>query len=200
MIADGAGHGGGVSLQATALDSRIKAVIAQVPPISGTIDALIYPNGLLDRAQKAIENSAGKATPPQEYIQLFPNTKEESEDPNGYIIGGQLGWGFYSFVRDLPGAAESNWENKVTLESAYYNYAHEFKSWIPRIAPRPLLYIAPGGSMFPTNPHKELFEGAAAEGGELRLIEPFDFSGYILGHSPENVRTVEVEWLKKVLA
>ncbi|KAL9483368.1 hypothetical protein ACSS6W_002157 [Trichoderma asperelloides] len=77
----------------------------------------------------------------QQYVQLFPASAEEAvANPQKAVLGGPTLFGFYSFIQTLADRKKCNWENKVTLESAYYNFINEFRAYLPRVSPTPLLY------------------------------------------------------------
>jgi uncharacterized protein len=195
---DGSGHGGGLAIQAAALDSRIKAVITQVPALSGAIDAEIYPSGLLDKAQCAVAKYTREQSAEPDYIPVFPSSDEEVQsDPRSAIIGGEGGFWFYNFIQSLAGGVELEWENKVTLQSAYNNFKHEFRAYLPRIRSKPILYVSSSGSSFPAKPHQEAFKTIVGT-KEFIKIEPFDFASYVLGTGAQNVK-LEVEFLRRVL-
>ncbi|KAL7899953.1 Alpha/Beta hydrolase protein [Trichoderma sp. SZMC 28014] len=194
----GGGHGGGVAIRETAVDPRVKALILQVPGISGAMDAQFYPPGLLKRSRAAVTEFSEKSTEKQEYIQIFPATAEEATvDPPNALFPGPALFGFYTFIQTITDGKDVDWENKVTLESAYYNFINEFQAYLPRVAPTPLLYIAPSGDL-PAEPHEEAY-AAANEPKEFYKIEPFDFGGYMYGGAKKTQMDVEVKFLQKHL-
>jgi hypothetical protein len=194
----GGGHGGGVAIRVAAIDPRVKAVISQVPGISGAMDAQFYPPGLLERSRAAVTEFSENSTRKQEYIQIFPATAEEAtENPQRALLGGPALFEFHEFLQTITAGKEINWENKVTLESAFYNYVNEFQAYLPRVSPTPLLYIAPSGAL-PAEPHERAY-GAAQEPKEFYKIEPFDFAGYMYGTAEKSQKDVEVRFLQKHL-
>ncbi|KAL6890517.1 Alpha/Beta hydrolase protein [Trichoderma evansii] len=159
----GGGHGG------------VKALIVQVPGLSGDMDARFYPPGLLDRSRRAFSEFSENSGKNQEYIQLFPASAEEAAaNPQKALLGGPALFGFYSFIQTFTDGKEYDWENKVTLESAFYNFINEFRAYLPRVSPTPLLY-----SFF--------------------KIEPFDFAGYMSGTTNQSQQDIEVKFLQKYL-
>lgn len=174
----GGGHGGGIAIREAAVDPRVKAVILQVLGLSGAMDAQFYPPGLLERSRAAVTEFSEKSTRKQECIQLFPATAEEAtaDQPKVLLPGPPL-FEFYQFLQTITDGKDIDWENKVTLESAYYNFINEFQAYLPRVAPTPLLYIVPSGGL-PAEPHEEAY-AAANEPKEFYKIEPFDFAGYM---------------------
>ncbi|KAH0533440.1 hypothetical protein TsFJ059_002008 [Trichoderma semiorbis] len=193
----GGGHGGGASIRATALDPRVKALILQVPGISGAIDAQFYPPGLLDRSRAALARPKNSESE-QEYSQLFPETMEEATAATQKaLLGGPTLFNFHSYIRGNCDAKEFNWQNRVTLESAFYNFANEFQAYLPRVSPRPLLYVSPSGEL-PAEPHEEAYT-KVNEPKEFYKIEPFDFGGYMNGTAKVSQKDVEVNFLQKHL-
>ncbi|KAL7953157.1 Alpha/Beta hydrolase protein [Trichoderma compactum] len=193
----GSGHGGGASIRATALDPRVKALVLQVPGISGAIDAQFYPPGLLDRSRASLvrlKNSVSE----QEYIQLFPETMEEATAvTQKALLGRPALFNFHSYIRGNCDAKEFNWQNRITLEGAFYNFANPFQAYLPRVSPRPLLYAAPSGEL-PAEPHEEAYT-KVNEPKEFYKIEPFDFGGYMNGTAKVSQKDVEVKFLQKHL-
>ncbi|KAL7936783.1 Alpha/Beta hydrolase protein [Trichoderma chlorosporum] len=193
----GGGHGGGASMKATALDPRVKALVLQVPGISGAQDAQFYPPGVLDRSRAAVARP-NDAKGEQEYIQIFPETEEEGNAPvQKALLGGPALFNFFSYIRNNVNAEEFNWQNRITLESAYNNFANEFKAYLPRIS-QPLLWVAPSGEL-PTEPHAEAFEKVNGP-KQFYAIEPFDFAGHMLGTTKVSQRDIEIKFLQKYLA
>ncbi|UKZ86525.1 uncharacterized protein TrAFT101_002350 [Trichoderma asperellum] len=84
----------------------------------------------------------------QQYVQLFPSPSEEAAaNPQKALLGGPALFGFYSSIQMLAYGKNCNWENKVTLESAYYNFINEFQAYLPRVSPTPLLCVRPSGDI-----------------------------------------------------
>lgn len=157
------------------------------------MDAQFYPPGLLERSRLAIANS--KSDKDQEYIQLFPASAEEAEATSQKALFGRPAlFEFYSFIQTFTDGKEFNWENKVTLESAYYNFINEFQAYLPRVAPTPLLYVSPSGGL-PAEPHEEAY-AKAKEPKEFFKIEPFELPGYMSGTAEQTQRDVEVKFLQ----
>jgi hypothetical protein len=168
----------------------------QIPGLSGAQDAQIYPPGILDQSRKAVANSNSEKD--QQYIQLFPASAEEAAaTPQKALLGGPALFGFHSFIQTFTDGKEFNWENKVTLETAYYNFINEFQAYLPRVSPTPLLYVSPSGEL-PAEPHEEAY-ATAKEPKEFFKIEPFDFSGYLFGTAKQTQKDVEVKFLQKYL-
>lgn len=162
------------------------------------MDAQFYPPGLLERSRAAVTEFSEKSTKKQEYIQIFPATAEEAaaNTPNALLPGPAL-FGFYQFIQTITDGKDVDWENKVTLESAYYNFINEFRAYLPRVAPTPFLYIVPSGDL-PAEPHEEAY-ATANEPKEFYKIEPFDFGGYMFGGAEKTQMDVEVKFLQKHL-
>lgn len=170
----------------------------QVPGLSGDIDARFYPPGLLDRSRRAVSEFSQNSGKSQEYIQLFPASAEEAAaNPQNALLGGPALFGFYSFIQTFTDGKEYDWENKVTLESAFYNFINEFRAYLPRVSPTPLLYVCPSGEL-PAEPHEEAYM-AAKEPKEFFKIEPFDFAGYMSGTANQSQQDIEVKFLRKYL-
>ncbi|KAH8122982.1 hypothetical protein FP744_10007127 [Trichoderma asperellum] len=194
----GGGHGGGVAIREAAVDPRVKALIVQIPGLSGDLDAQFYPPGLLERSRKAVSEYSENSKDKQQYVQLFPASAEEAvANPQKAVLGGPTLFGFYSFIQTLADRKKCNWENKVTLESAYYNFINEFRAYLPRVSPTPLLYICPSGDL-PAEPHEKAYM-AAKEPKENFKIEPFDFASYMLGTANQSQKDIEVKFLQKYM-
>lgn len=114
----------------------------------GGMDAQFYPPGLLERSRKTISQYSKKSIDKQQYVQLFPSPSEEAAaNPQKALLGGPALFGFYSSIQMLADGKNCNWENKVTLESAYYNFINEFQAYLPRVSPTPLLCVRPSGDI-----------------------------------------------------
>lgn len=162
------------------------------------MDEQFYPPGLLERSRAAVAEFSRKSTREQEYIQLFPASAEEAaENPQKALLGGPALFEFYKFIQTITDGKEIDWENKVTLESAYYNFTNEFQAYLPRVSPTPLLYISPSGDL-PAEPHEKAYT-AAKEPKEFFKIEPFDFGGYMSGTAEQSQKDIEVKFLQKHL-
>ncbi|KAL7914006.1 Alpha/Beta hydrolase protein [Trichoderma velutinum] len=146
----GIGHGGGVVIQTGAYDKRAKAVMVISPFFSGEVDMLRFPPTAY---QDAWEERASRIANPgieHKYVPIFAESMEMAEtSPLDSIIGSPQGFGLWSAFKPLSDAAGTPWENKLTLESLYWQSKFEPTASIHRISPRPLYWIATDAPLLP---------------------------------------------------
>ncbi|TVY29186.1 Polyketide transferase [Lachnellula hyalina] len=132
----GSSYSGGNVIQAAAVDRRAKAVIAQVPFVSGNSNAPILmpimPAILADRAGIA----AGKAG---EIVSVVASSLDEAESRASTSILPEAD-AYKFFVHSaLPNGVK--WENKITLQSLFKLLKNEPRAYIHRISPTPFLMV-----------------------------------------------------------
>ena len=145
----GAGHAGGVVMPVAALDSRVKAVVAMVPFISGEADAENFPPGYFDLAlqeRKARCESATVGDQKSLYVPAFtlpsPETGKFAPVRPDAIIGVPEATDFHDACIKRSNKAGSSWPNAVSLQTLWAISKWEPTIWIHRIAPKPFLYVA----------------------------------------------------------
>lgn len=153
----GSSYGGGVSIQATALDKRITCVAAQVPFLSGggiwshiPAEARQYLTGLF--AQERSSRAAGQP------IQMIPVATPNPERGELCVLATRESYDW--LMEQVP--TSPTWRNEVTLRSLELTFSFEPASYIAQIAPRPILIIgAEGDTLMPIQATEEAFARAA---------------------------------------
>ena len=183
---------GGNCLIAAAVDFRIKAVISQVPFISGEGFLRNFPKELVD----AMYTNRVHGVAP-EYTRLYAQTTEEAiANGHNLILGTKESAAYWQETSKKELAPGVEWKNQVTLQSLYHLVKHEPGAFIHRIAPRPLLMaIASNDSILPAAEARAAFE-KAGEGKEVVEFECGHFDAYRGEMFKKNVKT-QVEFLQR---
>lgn len=130
----GTSYAGGHAIVLGATDRRLKAVVAQVPTISGFQQSLrrVPPEAqpVLEEAFNDDERAQLRGEPPryQAIVAADPST------PAAYRT--QEAIDFYN--QPLPAGV---WENKVTFRASRWARMYEPGQWIDRVSPTPLLLV-----------------------------------------------------------
>ena len=167
----GIGHGAGVSVATGAHDKRARAVIGVGPFFSGEVDQLRFPPGALEEAwQERAARIANPALTPK-YVPIFAESMDAAvQSPQASIIGSPQGFFLYSIFKPLSDAAGTPWDNRLTLESLYWQSKWEPTAAVHRISPRPLFWIATDAPLLPNyQAQVRVFE---------RAFEPKRFHGF----------------------
>ncbi|KAI0126181.1 alpha/beta superfamily hydrolase [Xylariales sp. AK1849] len=131
----GTSYSGGNVLQAAAVDRRIKAVIAQVPFVSGHSNApalmSLMPTIVEDRAQLAA-GAEGAETPV-----VAPSLTEAGPSAQAILPEADA----YQFFAQTPLPDGVKWENRMTLQSLFKLLKNEPRAYVRRISPTPLLMV-----------------------------------------------------------
>ncbi|MHA6668461.1 alpha/beta hydrolase [Homoserinimonas sp. A447] len=168
----GSSYSGGHVLIVAATDSRVKAVVSQVPTISGyeaglrkthpeKLDALreVFHADRLARLNGEAPGMIQTVGTPDETNVAYPGA-----DSYDYMSG--------------QGKIVPEWRNEVTLRSLDAARAYEPGTWIDRIAPKPLLMIVATGDL--TTPSDMQLEAyaKARHPKELMLLPGGHYSAY----------------------
>ncbi|MET7999243.1 alpha/beta fold hydrolase [Amycolatopsis sp. NPDC005232] len=130
----GTSYAGGHAIVLGATDRRLKAVVAQVPTISGVEQGLrrVPPDGVaaLEHAFAEEDRAVGRGEPPrsQTIVSADPAVPASYRAPDAV--------GFY--LQDIP---EGIWENQVTVRSTRAARMYEPGAWVSRVSPTPLLLV-----------------------------------------------------------
>jgi len=134
----GSSYSGGHAIVLGATDRRLKAVVAQVPTISGYESGLRRANGdalkALEKQFDDDERAQLRGEPPQ-YLALV------SADPKvaaAYRTPDSVSFNLEPNGKPLPAGV---WENKVTLRSTRLARMYEPGNWVSRVSPTPLLLV-----------------------------------------------------------
>ncbi|EXL39336.1 hypothetical protein FOCG_18053 [Fusarium oxysporum f. sp. radicis-lycopersici 26381] len=127
---------GGAVIHASAFDKRIRAVISQVPFVSGEMLSAhlgpIIPSLYTSRQQV-------KAGNPPPLTKLFAETLEECVNPNNGALLHDVG--LHGFIKALE-AEGVPWAPSITPQTLLNLLAFEPQAFIHRIAPTPLLLVS----------------------------------------------------------
>ncbi|KAL7931441.1 Alpha/Beta hydrolase protein [Trichoderma chlorosporum] len=146
----GIGHGAGVVVQTGAFDKRAKAVMGIGPFFSGEVDMLRFPPGAYEEAweERALRIANPGAEP--KYVPIFAESMEMAEkSPQASIIGSPQGFFLWSTFKPMSDAVGTPWENKLTLESLYWQSKFEPTASVHRISPRPFYWAAIDAPLLP---------------------------------------------------
>jgi uncharacterized protein len=130
----GTSYAGGHAIVLGATDRRLRAVVAQVPTISGYEQGLrrIPPEGVaaLEAAFDADERSQARGEPPryQAIVDADPAVPAAYRAPDAIEF----------YLQPLP---EGAWENNVSVRSTRAARMYEPGTWITRISPTPMLMV-----------------------------------------------------------
>lgn len=176
----GTSYSGGHVLVVAAIDKRVKAVVSQVPTISGHRNMLrrIKPDGWQQLYMQFNEDRMArfKGMPPQTVPTVAP---PESHASVSHATTDA--WDFFtgSMVEPSDQWRFKEWKNEVTLRSIEMYSAYEPGSYIDKIAPTPLLMlVAKQDVVSMTDEQVQAFNQA----GEIKKIVLFDgghFDAYI---------------------
>lgn len=135
----GTSMSGGTVLEVAAIDRRVKAVVSQVPVISGweMMNHLVPPlhevpglRALLDEDRVNIFNGGEPGR-----IQM---ASDDPATPSAFPPGSRT----YYYYHSLKDQAQNTWwKNEISLRSLDWLMEHDVTHWVPRIGPTPLLLI-----------------------------------------------------------
>ena len=151
----GSSYGGGVAIQAAAIDPRIQCVVAQIPFLSGGAYWNHVPPQARDQLSKmfAAERSERAAGNP---LMMVPVV---AEDPikTPCVLPTKEAWDWCT----KAATRAPNWKSLVTMRSFEMIASFEPMAYIDRIAPRPLMMIgAERDDLIPIEASRQAFERA----------------------------------------
>ncbi|MFJ9448123.1 alpha/beta hydrolase [Kitasatospora sp. NPDC101235] len=130
----GTSYAGGHAIVLGATDRRLRAVVAQVPTISG------YEQGLRRIAPEAVA-ALEEAFDEDERAQLrgeAPRTQAVVSGDPAVVASYRTQEAIDFYLQPLPDGA---WENRVTVRSTRAARMYEPGTWIARVSPTPLLMV-----------------------------------------------------------
>ncbi|MDZ5450507.1 alpha/beta hydrolase [Labrys sp. ZIDIC5] len=130
----GTSYAGGHAIVLGATDRRLKAVVAQVPTISGYGQGLrrVAPDAMSRLEATFVEDDRRRFRgEPGQRIAVVGN---DGEKPAAYRSPDAISF----YLQDLP---EGCWSNEVTLRSGRAARMYEPGAWIERVSPTPLMLI-----------------------------------------------------------
>lgn len=131
----GSSYAGGHAIVLGATDRRLRAVVAQVPTISGYQQSLrrVPPDQVANLQAQFIENDRaefrGEPPPLQAVVSSDPAVPAAYRSPDAIA--------FYT----QPTTPENVWHNSLTVRSSRAARMYEPGTWIDRVSPTPLLLV-----------------------------------------------------------
>lgn len=175
-----------------AIDPRIKAVVAQVPFVSGQATREAMPKGLLAK----ILNDRGQTSSSEPtYTPIFPESLEEARNPeNGAIMGTEESWHHLQVFKSMGFEKE----NKVTIQSLFHAIRAEPRAFISQISPKPLfMTVSLKDTLINHKTQLEAF-AMAGEPKELLKLDSGHFDVYRDEAFEENI-SAQIAFLRKYL-
>jgi uncharacterized protein len=171
----GSSYGAANAYVTAAIDRRIKAVVGQVPAISGSESfrhLVRIDNWAAMDIAFAAERAAQMSGKAPTYIPVV------AEDPVALsALPTPDSWQFFADYLDKPEV--SGWKNEVTLMSMEYFRGYEPGKYIPMIAPTPLLMVvAPGDRLVDGRLATAAYE-TAGHPKQLTLVPGGHFDAYV---------------------
>ncbi|MBP9118665.1 MAG: alpha/beta hydrolase [Methyloversatilis sp.] len=132
----GSSYSGGHVLVVGAIDRRVKAIVAQVPLISGHANARrLIRADFIAGFQKACEDDR-RARARGEAPAMIPVIAQDPMDASALPTADSWDWFSTTHAKRAP-----SWKNEVTLRSVEMFTEYEPGSYIPFISPTPLLMV-----------------------------------------------------------
>lgn len=190
----GSSLSGGNVLCAAALDHRVRAVISQVPFVSGDL----VRHGLGPSKRSFILADRGQLAKGKEsaMVPVFPDSIEEVEQGTSQAILSTPD--VFPFLSELD-RRNVKWEKFATLQSLFYLQGHEPMTFISRISPTPLLMVVGEHDLcIPTNIQLAMYE-KAQEPKKVHVIRGTGHFGPYYGAAYEENIQVQLQFLKQWL-
>ena len=189
----GSSLSGGNVICAAALDKRIRAVIAQVPFVSGEhVSLALGPTKsqfvLADRSQLAHGGASAM-------IPVVPDSAAEVESGTSQAV--------LNTPDVIPFLAEierrgANYEKFATLQSLFYMQSHMPIAFVRRVSPTPLLMVVGEEDLcIPTNLQLAMYQ-EAQEPKRVHVVHGSGHFGVYYGTAFEGNVVVQLEFLKEV--
>ena len=178
----GSSYSGGHVLVVGAIDRRVKAVVSQVPLVSGhdNVRSLVrsdFLDGL--RAQFDADRLARFAGKPPAMV---PVVDEDPLAPSALPTADSFTWFSATHAERAP-----SWRNEVTLRSVEMFTEYEPVSYIAHISPTPLLLLpAQNDVLTPTDLALAAYE-KAREPKKLQILPGGHFDAYVAGFAHSSV-------------
>lgn len=188
----GSSMSGGNVIAAAAINKSVKAVIAQVPFVTGEVmrepAAFLWDTLSQDRANVAGGKDAIMAS-------IIPETEEEALSGKSQAMLNDLNGVRFMKEMDRRGYA---YETKATLQSLIHAVSHEPRAAIKHITPRPMLFVvAENDAIIPTHTQLQVFDDASGP-KKLHVIKGVGhFDPYYGAPFEENIK-VQLEFLKDI--
>ncbi|RFU81410.1 alpha beta superfamily hydrolase [Trichoderma arundinaceum] len=189
----GSSYSGGNVIQVAAIDRRVKAVIAQVPFVSGEQQSALYGNlishVLSDRAKMLHQTDEAPT-----YMPIIAETLEQAERGEATTVLNQP-----DAYQYFTNSAERwpTWENKMTIQSLFKFIKNEPQAFIHRISPTPfLMVVAEQDTTVLTSTQLAAYQ-LAREPKQLHLLRGYGHFDVYSGEAFELNITAQIDFLKK---
>jgi uncharacterized protein len=178
----GSSYSGGHVIVVGAIDRRVKAVVAQVPLISGhdNLRALVRSDFIAGLREQfdADRLARFQGKPPA----MIPVVAEDPLAPSALPTADSWQW----FTETGTSLAPS-WQNTVTLRSVEMFSEYEPASYLPYVSPTPLLLLpAKGDHLVPSELTIAAFQ-KAREPKKLLILPGMHFDAYVKGFEAASV-------------
>lgn len=189
----GTSYTGGLVLNASVIDRRVKCVVSQVPYLHGleTLERSSSPasierlNQMIDEERRSL--AAGNPPRTVEACRRNPNAPETSAENLSH-----------DFFAGYASRGVVGWENKLTIRSLWLRLECDALSFVDRVSPTPMLMIvATEDTITPTSIALRAFE-RALDPKKLVRIEGHHYQPY-LGGFPESSSAAR-DWFVEHLA
>jgi fermentation-respiration switch protein FrsA (DUF1100 family) len=168
----GTSYAGGHALVLAATDRRLKAVVSQVPIISGIEQGKRRTSPDLLPALEAFLTDDERSRFKGEPINYMAVVAKDKSQRAAYYAPEVIDF----YLQSLP---ENKWENKVTIRSAYWSRMYEPGAFMSLISPTPLLMIvADNDRVTLTDVELAAYE-RALQPKQLQLIKGGHFDPYL---------------------
>ena len=189
----GSSYSGGHVLVVAAIDRRVKAVVSQVPLVSGhdNLRALVRADFIAGfREQFDADRLARfRGEPPA----MVPVVDKDPLAPSALPTADSWEW-----FTETGNTRAPAWRNEVTLRSVEMFTEYEPRSYLPYVSPTPLLMlVAAGDHLVPSELAIAAFD-TAHEPKELVILPGGHFDAYVKGFEPASSRARD--WFTRHLA
>ncbi|KAE8411363.1 Alpha/Beta hydrolase protein [Aspergillus pseudocaelatus] len=192
IIQWGSSFSGGAAIIAGAVDPRIKAVIAQVPFVSGRAVRERLP---LETLEKVFEDRGHSTALNPSYIPIYPESLEQArEQPKSALLGTEECGDYWQIIKNF----KPEKKNAITLQTMFHTIRSEPSAFVDQISPKPFfMAIAGHDSLIDPSLQVNVF-GKAQEPKELLKLDCGHFQVYQGEHFEVNV-LAQMAFLKKHL-
>jgi fermentation-respiration switch protein FrsA (DUF1100 family) len=172
----GSSYSGGHVLVVAAIDRRVKAVVSQVPLVSGhdNVRALVRADflGGLRAAFDADRAARFEGKPPA----MLPVVDEDPLAPSALPTPDSFTW--FTETHELRAPS---WRNEVTLRSVEMFTEYEPAGYLPYISPTPLLLLPAHNDVLTPTDLAIAAYGTAREPKKLQILPGGHFDAYVAG-------------------
>ncbi|KAE8358946.1 Alpha/Beta hydrolase protein [Aspergillus caelatus] len=192
IIQWGSSFSGGAAIIAGAVDPRIKAVIAQVPFVSGRAVRERLP---LETLEKVYADRGHSTALNPSYIPIYPESLEQArEQPKSALLGTEECGDYWQIIKNF----KPEKKNAITLQTMFHTIRSEPSAFVDQISPKPFfMAIAGHDSLIDPSLQVNVF-GKAQEPKELLKLDCGHFQVYQGEHFEVNV-LAQIAFLKKHL-